>query len=115
MTVDETERLGQLENMHEFLTGTRAAPDFDRVLATVLFTDIVSSTERAAQVGDAAWKRVLDQHDEIMQAQIGRFRGLAVKSTGDGFLAVFDGPGRAAQCALAAKDAPPDRKTKPKK
>ncbi|HEX5094975.1 MAG TPA: alpha/beta fold hydrolase, partial [Acidimicrobiia bacterium] len=105
MTVDETERLGQLENMREFLTGTRAAPDFDRVLATVLFTDIVSSTERAAQVGDAAWKRVLDQHDEIMQTQIGRFRGRAVKSTGDGFLAVFDGPGRAAQCALAAKDA----------
>ncbi len=92
----------EFDDIREFLTGTRVAPDFDRVLATVLFTDIVRSTERVAEVGDTQWKRLLDQHDELMKREIERFRGRAVKSTGDGFLAVFDGPGRAAQCALAA-------------
>ena len=90
------------DDIREFLTGTRAAPDFDRVLATVLFTDIVSSTERASKVGDSSWKRLLDRHDELMRREIERYRGREVKSTGDGFLAVFDGPARAAQCALSA-------------
>jgi pimeloyl-ACP methyl ester carboxylesterase len=93
------------DEIREFLTGTRAAPDLDRVLATVLFTDIVSSTERAAEMGDAQWRRTLDRHDEVMRHEIERFRGRAVKTTGDGFLAVFDGPARAAKCALAAHDA----------
>ena len=91
-------------DIREFLTGTRTDPDLDRVLATVLFTDIVASTERVADVGDSNWKRLLDRHDELMRREIERFRGREVKSTGDGFLAVFDGPARAAQCALAASD-----------
>jgi class 3 adenylate cyclase len=104
MMVDEQVLAEREQCIREFLTGSRATPDFDRVLATVLFTDIVSSTEHAAEMGDTEWTRLLDQHDDIMRTEIERFRGRAVKSTGDGFLAVFDGPGRAAQCALAAND-----------
>ena len=85
-----------------FLTGDRPALEPDRVLATVLFTDIVSSTKHAAEMGDRRWRDLLDRHNVIMQTEIDRFRGHAIKSTGDGFLATFDGPARAIQCAFAA-------------
>lgn len=85
--------------VEQFLTGGRGAAVPDRVLATVLFTDIVSSTERAAELGDARWRAVLESHDEITRATIERFGGTAVKSTGDGVLATFDGPAQAIRCA----------------
>jgi class 3 adenylate cyclase len=94
--------LGEVE---EFLTGTRHAPETDRVLATVLFTDIVGSTERAAAVGDKKWRDLLDDHDQATRRQLERFRGREIKTTGDGFAATFDGPGRAIQCACAIRDA----------
>ena len=87
--------------LSEFLTGERREADPDRVLATVLFTDIVGSTERAAGLGDAQWRALLDRHDAIARREITSARGRAVKSTGDGFLAVFDGPARAVRCAQA--------------
>jgi class 3 adenylate cyclase len=93
--VDETE---------EFLTGYRADAEMDRVLATVMFTDIVDSTKRAATLGDRMWRAMLDRHDEIVRQQLARFRGREVKHTGDGFLATFDGPARAIRCASAIAD-----------
>ncbi|HSK27124.1 MAG TPA: adenylate/guanylate cyclase domain-containing protein [Jiangellales bacterium] len=90
-----------VDEIEEFVTGTRPGPMPDRVLTTVLFTDIVDSTGRAAALGDAEWRRVLDRHDAAVRAQLGRFRGQEVVSTGDGFLATFDGPARAVRCALA--------------
>jgi class 3 adenylate cyclase len=94
-----------VEEIEEFLTGTRHVPDTDRVLATVLFTDIVGSTERAAELGDKAWRDVLDRHDQVVRRQIERFRGREVNTVGDGFVATFDGPGRAIACACAIRDA----------
>jgi class 3 adenylate cyclase len=85
----------------EFLTGDRHAPDADRVLSTVLFTDIVGSTQHAAELGDRRWRRLLDEHNALIRDEIARARGNAVKSTGDGFLATFDGPARAVRCAQA--------------
>ena len=93
---------GEIE---ELLTGARHARAPDRVLATVLFTDIVSSTERAAELGDARWRSVLERHDEVVRDQLRRFDGTEVKTTGDGFLATFDGPARAIRCAEAIRDA----------
>ncbi len=90
--------LGEIE---EFLTGTRAEPEPDRMLATVLFTDIVDSTRTAAEIGDRRWHELLDRHDDTVRKAIDRFGGRAVKSTGDGFLATFDGPARAIRCARA--------------
>jgi len=91
-----------LDEVQTFLTGTRSAPGLDdRVLATVLFTDIVGSTERAAEIGDQRWRWLLDEHDALVRREIERFRGRPVKSTGDGFLATFDGPARAIRCAVA--------------
>jgi class 3 adenylate cyclase len=90
--------LGEVE---EFITGTRRPPETDRVLATVLFTDIVGSTERAAKLGDAAWRQVLEQHDELVRGELRRFRGREIDTAGDGFLATFDGPARAIRCAEA--------------
>ena len=90
--------LGEIE---EFLTGVRPLPESDRVLATVLFTDIVTSTERSAQVGDRRWKDLLDQHDSLIRPELERHRGRLVKNTGDGILATFDGPARAIRCAQA--------------
>jgi class 3 adenylate cyclase/pimeloyl-ACP methyl ester carboxylesterase len=87
------------DEIEEFVTGTRRAGETDRVLATVLFTDIVTSTDRAAEIGDARWLDVLDRHDEMCRAEVGRQRGILIKSTGDGILARFDGPGRAVTCA----------------
>ena len=95
-----------LGEIREFLTGTRsAAGDEDRMLATVLFTDIVDSTRRASDMGDRAWRALLDAHDAIVRSQLGRFRGREVKTVGDGFLATFDGPQRAIKCALAVREA----------
>jgi class 3 adenylate cyclase len=88
-----------LENVEEFLTGVRRAPEPDRVLATVLFTDIVGSTEHAAQIGDHRWKELLDRLDNTTRSEIEHFGGRLVNTTGDGHLATFDGPGKAIRCA----------------
>jgi pimeloyl-ACP methyl ester carboxylesterase/class 3 adenylate cyclase len=85
----------------EFLTGATPAADPDRVLATVLFTDIVDSTRRAAELGDRRWRRTLDEHHQAVRRNLARFRGREVKTTGDGFLATFDGPARAIRAAQA--------------
>jgi class 3 adenylate cyclase len=92
------------DESEEFLTGVRRAPQATRVLATVLFSDIVASTQRAAAIGDAEWRRVLDGHDDMVRRQLRRFSGREVKATGDGFMATFDGPARAIQCAVAIRD-----------
>jgi len=89
------------DEIEEFLTGSHTEAEVDRVLATVLFTDIVDSTKRAVELGDRQWRALLDRHDETVRQQIGRFRGHEVKSLGDGFLATFDGPARAVRCAAA--------------
>jgi len=87
--------------MEEFLTGFRRESEADRVLATVLFTDIVGSTQRASELGDRKWQGLLNRHHEAVRQQFARFRGREVKSLGDGFLATFDGPARAVRCASA--------------
>ena len=89
----------------EFLTGEQADVADDRVLATVLFTDIVDSTRRAAEMGDRDWHALLDAHDAIVRSQLSRCRGREVSTAGDGFLAMFDGPQRAIRCAVAIRDA----------
>ena len=91
--------------IEEFLTGAPVPPVHDRLLATVLFTDVVGSSERAAELGDRRWAQLLDRHDAIIRHHIERFRGRRVKHTGDGVLATFDGPGRAIGCAVALRDA----------
>jgi len=83
----------------EFLTGDRRPPEHDRVLATVLFTDIVGSTVRAAALGDEPWRDLLAEHDRLVRAALARHRGREIKSVGDGFLALFDGPARAVRAA----------------
>ncbi len=90
-----------VDEIEEFLTGVRGESGSDRVLTTVLFTDIVRSTERAARTGDRAWHELLDRHDEMVREELRRFRGREIKTTGDGVLATFDGPARAMRCALA--------------
>jgi pimeloyl-ACP methyl ester carboxylesterase len=94
-----------VEEIEEFLTGARHVPRTDRVLATVMFTDIVGSTQHLAEMGDRIWKQQLDQHDAVTSRQVERFRGTSVKHTGDGVLATFDGPARAVQCAQAIQNA----------
>jgi pimeloyl-ACP methyl ester carboxylesterase/class 3 adenylate cyclase len=93
-----------LDEMEEFLTGTRRPRQLDRVLATVMFTDIVDSTRRAARAGDRGWREVIERHDELTRRQLDRFRGREVKTLGDGFLATFDGPARGIGCACAIRD-----------
>jgi class 3 adenylate cyclase len=88
-----------VDEVQEFVTGVRDAPETDRVLATVLMTDIVGSTERATALGDRRWRDVLDAHDRIIDHELERFRGRKVNPTGDGMLATFDGPARAVRCA----------------
>jgi class 3 adenylate cyclase/pimeloyl-ACP methyl ester carboxylesterase len=88
-----------LDEIEEFLTGVRPVPVPDRALATVLFTDIVSSTERAAALGDDGWTRTLDHHDALVAREVERHRGRRINTTGDGMLATFDGPARAVRCA----------------
>jgi class 3 adenylate cyclase len=94
-----------LDEIEEFLVGTRAGVEPDRVLATVLFTDIVESTRIAADLGDNAWRDLVDRHDTIVRSQLARFRGEEIHTAGDGFLAAFDGPARAIRCACAIRDA----------
>jgi class 3 adenylate cyclase len=90
--------------IEEFLTGARSASVNDRVLATVMFTDIVASTERLARIGDRKWSVQLDHHDALVRAQLDAFRGREINTAGDSFFAVFDGPARAIRCALAIID-----------
>ncbi len=90
-----------LDPIEEFLTGVRSTGDPDRVLATILFTDIVGSTKTAAKLGDSGWKNLLAKHNDIVRRELSKFRGREVKTTGDGFVATFDGPGRAIRCAKA--------------
>ena len=98
-----------LGEVQEFLTGTRDAPEPERVLATVLFTDIVDSTRTASELGDQRWREVLESHDRAVGDALGQFGGRRIKSTGDGFLAAFDGPARAIRCARAIVDSAPDQ------
>ncbi len=91
--------------IQEFVTGVRPAPPRERILATVLFTDVVGSTELASELGDARWREVLGRHDTTIKSEIELAGGRWVKSTGDGVLATFDGPARAVRCALAVRDA----------
>jgi class 3 adenylate cyclase len=92
------------DQVEEFVTGAPAHGEPDRVLATMLFTDIVGSTRVAAEVGDRRWRELLDAHDTVVGRQLERFRGRSVKHTGDGHLAAFDGPARAIRCGLAIRD-----------
>ena len=94
-----------VDEVEEFLTGSRPVHGADRVLATVLFTDVVGSTERAAALGDRRWTELLERHDALVRRELDRFRGREVDTAGDGFLATFDGPARAIRCALAIRDA----------
>ncbi|HVP02130.1 MAG TPA: adenylate/guanylate cyclase domain-containing protein [Solirubrobacteraceae bacterium] len=94
-----------LDRVEEFVTGRRGERHPDRVLATVMFTDIVDSTSRAAALGDRRWSELLEDHYRLIRQQLPRFGGLEVKTIGDGFLATFDGPARAVRCALAAIEA----------
>ena len=90
-----------LDEIEEFLTGVRPIREVDRVLATVLFTDIVGSTEKAAKLGDRPWRDLLEQHHASVRRELARWRGQEVDTAGDGFLATFDGPARAIRCGLA--------------
>jgi pimeloyl-ACP methyl ester carboxylesterase len=94
-----------LDEIEEFLTGVRPHPALDRVLATVLFTDIVGSTELAADLGDRRWRDLLEQHNTLVRRELDRFRGRELSTAGDGFLATFDGPARAIACACSIRDA----------
>jgi class 3 adenylate cyclase len=93
-----------VDELEEFLTGARSPRESDRVLATVLFTDIVGSTERAARVGDARWREMLAAHHAIVRRELTRYRGREIDTAGDGFFATFDGPARAIRCASAIRD-----------
>ncbi len=99
---DSDSYLGEIE---EFLTGWRRRPDGDRCLATVLFTDIVASTQTAHRLGDRRWRHLLEEHYAVVRPLLDRFKGVEVATTGDGFVATFDGPGRAIRCACAIRDA----------
>jgi class 3 adenylate cyclase len=93
-----------MEEIAEFLTGERPPVEVDRILTTLLFTDIVGSTERAASMGDQRWRSLLDAHDRTVREHLHHFRGKEINTTGDGFLACFDGPARAIRCALAISE-----------
>jgi class 3 adenylate cyclase len=94
-----------VDEIEEFLTGARRGGEPDRVLATMLFTDIVGSTARAAALGDRRWRELLDEHDVTVRRQLDRFGGREIDTAGDGFFAAFDGPGRAIRCARAIGEA----------
>jgi pimeloyl-ACP methyl ester carboxylesterase/class 3 adenylate cyclase len=100
-----TGEVDYVAEIEEFLTGSRSRSEPDRVLATVLFTDIVSSTEHAAELGDRSWTALLSDHHTIVRECLARFRGREIRITGDGVLATFDGPARAVRCACAVRDA----------
>lgn len=97
-----------VDDFEEFATGVRPIGFTERVLATVLLTDIVDSTARASALGDAAWRQLLDRHDRLVKREIDRHRGILVEFTGDGVLGRFDGPARAVSCGLAIADAAPE-------
>jgi class 3 adenylate cyclase len=97
----EAEILGEIQ---EFLTGTRPLPDADRFLATVLFTDIVNGTTKAAELGDRGWRVLVERHHALIRTELQRHRGVEVDTAGDGFFATFDGPARAVRCGLAIRD-----------
>jgi class 3 adenylate cyclase len=99
---DITDRI--LDEAEEFLTGSRAEVEPDRVLATVMFTDIIDSTKCAVELGDRDWRVLRERHDDAVRQELSRFRGREVKTLGDGFLATFDGPARAIRCASAIAD-----------
>jgi class 3 adenylate cyclase len=103
MTVGDQTRL--LDEVEEFLTGARPRPEFERVLATVLFTDIVESTTTAARSGDWRWREMISAHNEVIQTEVARCRGRVIKTTGDGAVATFDGPARAIQAARTIRAA----------
>jgi len=94
-----------LRETHQFIHGLATTPAPDRVLATIMFTDIVGSTERAAELGDTAWSELLARHHTLVRGELVRFRGEELDTAGDGFFAAFDGPGRAIECATAIRDA----------
>ena len=94
-----------LDAIQEFLTGAQCTPDFDRSLATVLFTDIVGSTQQADRLGDRRWRYLLDEHHARIRRLLDRYRGVEVDTAGDGFFVTFDGPARAIRCACAVRDA----------
>jgi class 3 adenylate cyclase len=94
-----------LDEVEEFITGARPVHEADRVLATVLFTDVVSSTERAATSGDRRWLETLERHNAAVRRELERYRGREIDTAGDGFLATFDGPARAVRCAQAIMQA----------
>jgi class 3 adenylate cyclase len=94
-----------MAEVEEFVTGTRGPTDHARMLTTLLFTDVVGSTDRVAALGDRAWRTVLDRHDDAVRRQLARFAGHQEKLTGDGILATFDGPARAIRCGIAIRDA----------
>jgi pimeloyl-ACP methyl ester carboxylesterase/class 3 adenylate cyclase len=94
-----------VDEVEEFLTGVRPTHVRDRVLATILFTDLVGSTERLSALGDHAWAELLDRHHELVRRELARFGGEEIDTAGDGFLALFNGPARAIRCALAIRDA----------
>jgi class 3 adenylate cyclase/pimeloyl-ACP methyl ester carboxylesterase len=93
-----------LDEVEEFLVGSRGASESERALATILFTDIVGSTERAAELGDRGWRALLERHDAAVRRQLSLHRGREVKTMGDGFLATFDGPARAIRCACSLQE-----------
>jgi class 3 adenylate cyclase len=97
----EDEIIGEVQ---EFLTGTRPLPDADRFLATVLFTDIVNGTMKAAELGDSEWRSLVERHHTLVRSSLERHRGVEVDTAGDGFFATFDGPARAVRCGLAIRD-----------
>ena len=99
---DAARLLGEVE---EFLTGARQGPEPDRVLATVLFTDLVGSTQQATRLGDRRWRNLLADHRAAVRRELQRFRGHEIVTTGDGFLETFDGPARAIRCACAIREA----------
>jgi class 3 adenylate cyclase len=93
-----------LEEVEGFLTGVRRGPDPERVLATILFTDVVRSTERAVAEGDRRWAELVERHHAVVRGELERFRGRELDVAGDGFFAAFDGPARAVRCATAIRD-----------
>src|SRR5262245_66328514 len=94
-----------LRELQQFLASLQEEPELERVLATVLFTDLVSSTERVAALGDRAWRELVEPHHALVRGLLARYRGTEVDTAGDGFFATFDGPARAVRCGRAIIDA----------
>src|SRR5262249_47184160 len=94
-----------LRHVEEFLLGLRGAAEPERALAAILFTDVVASTERVVALGDREWGNLIETHDVLVRTIVGQHEGRLIRTTGDGMLAIFDGPGRAIRCATALRDA----------